>query len=245
MIRVERKDDVVYISLDRPECRNALSLKLLAALRDALSAQSLAGASAVIITGEGNTFSAGADLSELTGTSRDTAMDDAIAAVVAAIRDAEMPVIASINGPCIGGAVDIMLACDLRIASEHAYFQVPATRLGLLYNPVAVARMHALLPRHALTQLLVLGERFDAEQALAVGLVTHARTKSDGEAAVAEITRSAEQNVAAAVAATKQLLNALDNGEFDPNYWQLRRREMLDSPERAAAISAARGQGKK
>ena len=244
MIRVAHKKGVVHITLDRPDYRNALSLQLLSELRNALSAESLAGATAALITGAGETFSAGADLSELTGTARDIVMDDAIAAVVATIGDAEIPVIASVNGPCIGGAVDIMLACDIRIASERAFFQLPATRLGLLYNPAAVARMHALLPRHALTRLLVLGERFDAQQALAIGLVTHAPQTIDCEAVIVEITRTAVQNVAAAVTATKQLLNALDKGGYDLGHWEMQRRRLLDSPDRAAAITAARARGK-
>jgi len=238
VIRVERIHRVVHITLDRPQCRNALSLDLLAMLSGALSAVSPADESPVVISGAGTTFSAGADISELTGTSRDIAMDDAIAAVVAAILESEIPVIAAINGPCIGAAVDIMLACDIRVASEHALIQIPATRLGLLYNPAAVARMHALLSRAVLTRLLVKGEHFDADQALAAGLVTHASPASEVMKAKAACAQGDNEGVA--VVATEQLLDALDRGEYDPEVWELKRQEILDSPGRATAIAAAK-----
>ncbi|MGI9235049.1 MAG: enoyl-CoA hydratase/isomerase family protein [Woeseiaceae bacterium] len=238
MIHVERNCRVVFITLDRPQCRNALSFDLLAMLSGALSAVSPANDAAVVISGAGTTFSAGADLSELTGTSRDIAMDDAIADVVKAILEAQVPVIAAVNGPCIGGAVDIMLACDIRVASENALIQVPATRLGLLYNPAAVARMHALLSRDVLTRLLAQGELFDADQAFETGLVTHASPASDAMKARAACRTGC--NVGAAVVATERLLDALDNGTYDPKEWERQRREILDSPGRATAIAAAK-----
>ena len=244
MIRVGRHKGVLWISLHRPECRNALSIALLDELQNALTATSTDAVSAVIISGDGGVFSAGADLSELTGTSQDIAIDDAIAAVVAAIQDTDVPVIAWVDGPCVGGAVDLMLACDIRIASERAWFQVPATRLGLLYNPAAVARMRALLLREPLSRLLIHGERFDAREALAVGLVTHASLPDAAAEAAAPVHRPGLRNVDAAVAATSQLLNALDSGDFNAEEWEQRRRELLDSPERAAAIAAANAREK-
>ena len=238
MIQVERNRGVVCLTLNRPERRNALSLDMLDMLSGALSAMSPADVTAVVISGAGTTFSAGADISELTGTSRDIAMDDAIAAVVAAILGSKVPVVAAINGPCIGGAADIMLACDIRVASENAMIQVPATRLGLLYNPAAVARMHTLLSRDVLTRLLVQGERFDSDQALASGLVTHASSASDSMKAKAGCAQG--DNVGTAVIATEQLLDALDSGEYDAEKWERKRREILDSPARAIAIAAAK-----
>ncbi|MGI9270354.1 MAG: enoyl-CoA hydratase/isomerase family protein [Woeseiaceae bacterium] len=239
MIRVEQHNDVRGISLHRPERRNALSYALLAELEDALLVTPTDSLSAVIIRGDDGVFSAGADLSELTGTSEDTAIDDAIAAVVAAIQRVSVPVIAWVDGPCVGGAVDLMLACDIRIASTRAWFQIPATRLGLLYNPAAVARMRGMLSRETLSRLLLHGERFGAGQALAAGLVTHAAVAVDSDDAGAPTDRQAKPNVEAAVAATSELLDAIDSDDFKADEWEQRRRELLDSPERAAAIAAA------
>lgn len=237
MILTQRVNGVFHITLDRPERRNALSLRLLSELADALSASSLAGAYAVVMTGAGPTFSAGADLSELKGTAQDAAMDDAIATVVAAIAAAQMPVIAALNGPCIGGAVDLVLACDLRVASERSYLQVPATRLGLLYNPAAIVRLHAQFSRDVLDRLLVHGERFDAREAFVAGLVTH--TSSTTRHATEKVADSDGEALNAAAKATAELLDDLDNDRYDPARWEERRREILDSPERAAAIRRA------
>ena len=238
MIRIERENDVIYINLHRPRQRNALSFELLAALQSAFSDPLLNNATAVILSGDGGIFSAGADLFELTGTSEDVAMDSAIAAVVAAIEGASIPVVAWVDGPCVGGAVDIMLACDIRVASLGAWFQVPATRLGLLYNPVAVARMHAELPRETLTRMLTHGERFDAREALAAGLLTHLTQR--GAVTGESRSRHSSENIDAATLATSELLDALDSGDFDHEAWEQRRRDLLDSADRALAISAAR-----
>lgn len=243
MIRIERNREIVSVTLNRPERRNALSLGLLSELACALSKESLADASAVIISGAGSTFSAGADLSELTGTSQDVAVDDAIAEVVAAIGATEIPVIAAIDGPCVGGAVDMMLACDIRVASERAFFEVPAVRLGLLYNPEAVARLHSQFPREVLNRLLVRGDRFDATEALLAGLVTHAPSAARALKHESKVHDSGALNAAAA--ATKRLLDDLDAGSYDRLEWDRLRRQILDSPERAAAVRAAQGKRSK
>lgn len=239
LIGIDRRDAVLYVTLQRSARRDALSLQLLAALRDTFLNE-VHDSTAIIITGAGGVFSAGADFTELAGTSKDQVMDDAIAKVVAAIRAVPVAVIAAIDGPCIRGAVDIALACDLRVASADAYFQIPATRLGLLYNPAAVKRMFKLLSRHTLTRLLLLGERFDAQEALAAGLLSYALTDGSSVDTATGIARRAEDNLGAAVAATKELFNALESGDFDATAWEEKRRQILDPPGRAAAITAAR-----
>ena len=152
-IRVVHGEGVVSFFLNRPERRNALSLTLLARLSDALSSEIRGDTSAVIVSGVDGSFSAGADLTDLTGTLQDLGMDDAIEEVTLKIRDLPVPVIAAIDGPCLGGAFDLALSCDHRIASRDAFFQVPATRLGLLYNPRSIVRMRQLLGRDATVKL--------------------------------------------------------------------------------------------
>ena len=244
MIHVDWNQHYRAIRLCRPEQRNALSLALLSELQSALTVDAINDVPTVVISGSNGIFSAGADFFDLTGTTKDIQMDDAIAAVVAAIAAVRVPVIAWVDGACIGGAVDIMLACDIRVASERAWFQVPATRLGLLYNPNAVARMHEQLPRDTLTRLLEQGQRFAASQALAAGLVTHASPQDGDRASSTSDDQRAGQNVDTAVAATRALLDALNAGTFDAVEWQQRRYQLLDSPERASAIDAARNNAK-
>ncbi len=235
LVRVAHQEGVVSIFLNRPERRNALSLELLGTLSNALSREIRDDTSALIISGVDGSFSAGADLADLTGTLEDLGMDDAIEAVTGKIRDLPVPVIAAIDGPCLGGAFDLALSCDFRIASKDAFFQVPATRLGLLYNPRSIVRMRQLLGRDVVFRLLVLGERLDAIAARRAGIISRVVEGASYDAAMV-VAQSALGNIRSAVAATKQLLNAIDGSDYDPGEWEQQRRALLSSPERRSAV---------
>ncbi len=239
-LTVEHHDDVVTILLNRPERKNALSMGLLQTMSEVLSNVQQADPAALILAGAGGCFSAGADLSELTGTIDDLAVDDAIETVIGKIREFPAPVIAAIDGPCLGGAFDLAISCDVRIASSNAFFQLPATRLGLLYNPRAIQRMHRLLGRDTVLRLLVTGDRFDAEAALRIGIVSCIVEKSESHAAALAYSRQAASNSRSAVADTKNLLNALDSGTYDEAFWEQKRRLHLSSDERRAAVTKAK-----
>lgn len=240
LIRVERREQLLIMVLNRPRQKNALSIALLEAFCGALSREVTADTAAVIIRGEGGCFSAGADLSDLRGTIEDLAVDDAVSAAVEAIHNTPVPVIAAIDGPCLGAAVDFCLACDVRVASAEAFIQVPATRLGLLYNPEAVARLAGAMAPDTLFRLLVLGERFTASEAARMGLLSCSVADNSSLEAALAIAERAAANVPLAVAASKGLLNALRNGSYDPEHWQQVRRTILESPERRAAVQQAK-----
>ena len=131
---------VLELVFDNPGRRNALSLDLLAALAGRLAAARSEDLSGVVLRGAGDAFSGGVDLANLSGTIDDLTVDDTIEKVVAVIADLPMPVIAAVEGPCVGGALDLALACDGIVAGEDAFFEIPAARLGLLYNPTAIGR---------------------------------------------------------------------------------------------------------
>ena len=155
-------EGVLEITFENARRRNALSLSLLSALSRAIDDARAGDVRAVVLAGAGDGFSAGADLGDLTGTIDDRAMDDAIGRAAASIRDCPVPVIAAVEGPCIGGALEVALSCDAIVAAEGAYFALPATHLGLLYDPRAVARLRLRLSPAALRWVLLLGERIDA-----------------------------------------------------------------------------------
>ena len=237
---ITTKDDICELVLDNPGRRNALSLALLADLNEKLANALENDARAVILSGSGDVFSAGADFADLTGTIHDLAIDDAIEQVVIQIHEMPAPVFAAIEGPCMGGAVDIALACDFMVASEDAFFEVPAARLGLLYNPEAVRRWHARLSSLTLRRILLLGERFTAAEAVDAGVVSHLvgkRTAVDQSRKLANRTIDGSRDT---VAATKGLLVALENGERDLARWEKIRREILDSPERRESVARAK-----
>lgn len=244
-VLVRHEDGVLSITLNRPARRNALSMRLLNDLLEGLSGANTSVAHAVVLSGAGGCFSAGADLAEIGGTLRDRVVDDAIEAVIAAILRLPIPVIAAIDGACMGGAFEIALSCDVRIGSAGTFFQVPATRLGLLYNPRSIARMRGRLGRDTVFNLLVLGHRFDAEEALRCGMISSLTVGETALAAALATARSSKANIGRAVAASKALLNDLDDGKFNAEYWEAIRNENLSSAERQHAVATAKARLRK
>ena len=238
-LRSSTVGSILHLELHAPERRNALSRSMLRGL-----AQSLRGldetVTAVVISGSGAGFSAGADFRELTGTGDDLTYDDDVAAVTAAITGSTRVVVAALEGPCIGAAADVALACDVRIAAEGSYLQVPAVRLGLLYNPEAVERLGRRLPQDTVRRLLLLGERFPDHDAQRAGLVSLVVPRGDAVKRAVHLLVDVAVEELDAIAATKELLNALERGTYDPTHWAERRRQLLESPARAAAVARAK-----
>ena len=233
-------EGVLEITFENARRRNALSLSLLSALSRAIDDARAGDFRAVVLAGAGDGFSAGADLGDLTGTIADRAVDDAIGRAAASIRDCPVPVIAAVEGPCIGGALEVALNCDAIVAAEGAYFALPATHLGLLYDPRAVARLRLRLSPAALRWLLLLGERIDAGTGAAMGLV--ARVVPEGTAG-AEARALAERVSARsphAVAATKTLLNELEGDCARLDEWERVRLDILGSTERRERVEEAK-----
>lgn len=230
-------DGICELVLDNPGRRNALSYSLLDDLNKRLASAQDEEVRAVIITGGGDAFSAGADFSDLTGTIDDIAIDDAIEQVVIQIRELPAPVIAAVEGPCMGGAVDIALACDFLVASRDAFFEVPAARLGLLYNPDAVLRWRSRLSGMTLRRILLLGERLTATDAAQAGIVSHLVSPGSAVEESRELAGLAAEGSRDVVAATKGLLAALESGETGLARWEKIRKEILDSSQRRELIS--------
>jgi len=230
-------DDVLELVLDRTSRRNALSRDLLRELRHAFT-NLPEGIRAVVLTSTGPVFSAGADFADLTGTSADLAYDLDLDNACTAIRDCPVPVIAAVDGPCVGAGVELTTSCDARFAGPNTWFRVPAVELGLLYNPTSIRRLHATLPRSTVTRLLVFAERFDAADAVRSGLATH-RTDGDPRERALALARTLAQAPQEALAATRALLRRLDDGHFDEAEWQSTRTRLLDSSARHDAVAAA------
>jgi enoyl-CoA hydratase len=235
----ERIGDVVSLVLDAPERRNALSFSLLAELSEALT-QGLEGATGIVISGSGGAFSAGADFSDLTGTSQDIDFDDAVERVVEAITTSPLPVVAAIEGPCMGAGAHLALSCDVRIAGAGSFLQIPAVRLGLLYSPRAIAWLAGKFPRDSVRRMLLLGERLDAAAAVEAGLFSKVVPHGTALQQAVEAFATLSPDQLDALASTRELLNTLDSNHYDEAMWQQRRKDLLDSPARAQAIRQAR-----
>ena len=220
--------------------RNALSLSLLSALSRAIDDASADDVRAVVLAGVGDGFSAGADLADLTGTIADRAVDDAIGRAVACIRDCPVPVIAAVEGPCFGGALEIALNCDAIVAAEGAFFALPAAHLGLLYDPRAVARLRHRLTPAALRWLLLLGERIDAPTGKAMGLVARVVREGTARAEARALAGRVATRSPQAVTATKTLLNELEEGCARLEEWEHVRLDILASTERRERVEEAK-----
>jgi len=233
-------NNVCELVLDNPGRKNALSYALLDDLNKTLAAAREDAVRAVILTGAGDAFSAGADFSDLTGTIDDLAIDDAIEKVVQQIRSFPAPVIAAVDGPCMGGAIDIALACDLLVASEKAVFEMPAARLGLLYNPSAIRRWSARLSSLTLRRMLLLSERFTAAQAFQAGIVSHLVEDGSALEYSRELAGRSAQCTPDAIAGYKGVLVAIENGETNLTVWEKLRKKTLESPERSERVARAK-----
>jgi Asp-tRNA(Asn)/Glu-tRNA(Gln) amidotransferase A subunit family amidase/enoyl-CoA hydratase/carnithine racemase len=236
-----RVGSFAVVSIARPRKRNALTLPALRELRAELERHVRDGARGVVLTGSDETFSAGMDLSEIGNGATDTAVDEEIARTARVIRELPVPVIAAIEGPCLGAAVEIALACDVRIAGAGAFFALPAARLGVLYRPDGIAAVVAELGRQTASRLLVLGERIPAADAVAAGIVAHVVEEGAAADRARALLDGIESAPREAVRATKDLIAALTSTRATFPEWEERRRALLVSPERASALAGARG----
>ncbi|MCC5986242.1 MAG: enoyl-CoA hydratase/isomerase family protein [Pararhodobacter sp.] len=182
MIRRTEAGALWRLVLDRPEKANSLTRAMLAALLDEMDAAEAAGVAALVLTGTGRVFSAGADLDEAkAGLATDPIWEEVSA------RLAALPclTIAALNGTLAGGAFGMALACDIRLAVPGAKFFYPVMKLGYLPQPSDPARLAALVGPGRARLILMGGAKIEAEEALAWGLVDREAPK-EGLMAAAE-----------------------------------------------------------
>ena len=136
-IHLSVDDRVAVITIDRTERRNALNLDALEALDTAVADALRQGAAAIVFTGAGGHFCAGADLKEL----EDHTFDTRLRGVLENVATAPVPTFAAISGACMGLGMQLALACDIRVATDDAYFGIPAGKLGLVVNHWTLQRL--------------------------------------------------------------------------------------------------------
>jgi enoyl-CoA hydratase len=171
---LEKRERVAIITINRPEKRNALNIKTReegAALLEELRSDSSVGV--VVFTGAGDkAFIAGADIAEFAGRTsmmqRDVMM---MRSLFTAIDTFPKPVIAMINGYCLGGGCELALACDIRIASETASFGQPEINLGIIPGGGGTQRLTRLVGEGKAMEMILTGEIIDAKEAERIGLV--------------------------------------------------------------------------
>ena len=171
----EFEGDLTIIRFNRPASRNSLSGGTLTALDSLFStATARAGINSVIFTGSGDVFASGADIRELAQLNTVTArfFSERGQTLFQRIASVRQLTIAAINGYCMGGALDLALACDVRVASKRAIFAHPGSGLGIITGWGGTQRLPRLIGRARTAELFFTGRRFDAEEALQCGLVS-------------------------------------------------------------------------
>ena len=169
MIDVEHRDAVAVLRFDRPEARNAMNTAMLEQLLEAL-AQAAAddGVAAVVCTGSGGAFSAGADLREQLDHTASVRRMDLFCAVYEAVATFPKPTVAAIEGHCVGGGIEVAAATDLRVADPTASFRFPGATLGI---PVGAAKLVDLIGLGAAKDLVLTSRTFGVEEAWRLGFV--------------------------------------------------------------------------
>lgn len=166
MIDVIKSGGALTLRINRPEKANALSEAMLHDLADAVEA---ADQPVLVLTGVGQVFSAGADLDDVRGGSLATSPAwERLSSAIATFKGLS---VASLNGSCAGGALGMVLACDLRIAVASAKFFYPVIKIGVLPQPSDPARLVALVGQAAAKRILLTGAKVDAPEALSLGLI--------------------------------------------------------------------------
>lgn len=175
-VLTEVTGSIAIIRFNRPAERNPLSRATLHELQTTLAALvSRDDIKAIIFTGTGEVFLSGANIRELAELDSASALEFSKLGqdIFQSIADAKQITISAINGYCMGGGLDLALACDLRVASEGAIFSHPGARLGIITGWGGTQRLPRVITKVATLELLLTARRLTAREALSLGLVTH------------------------------------------------------------------------
>jgi enoyl-CoA hydratase len=164
---------VATLTVNRPEKRNALDTLTVEELHRALDEVRAARAGVLIVTGAGDkAFVSGADIGKIRERGRDDALSSINSRLMSAIEAHEAVSIAAVNGVALGGGCELALACDLRIAAEHAVFGQPEAAIGIIPGAGATQRLPRVVGLGRAKEMILTGARWDARKALECGLVS-------------------------------------------------------------------------
>ena len=238
-ILVQQDGAIATIVFNRPKLRNAISLAMwreLARITEGLAKDD--SIRAVVYRGAGtDAFAAGADISEF----RDNRKDSASAleynththAAYTAIRTCPKPTVAMVYGFCMGGAMAIAMACDLRFAAEGAKFGIPAAKLNIIYPVDAVTQLVALVGPAYAKDILYSARAVEAAEALRIGFVQRLLPKGDLERETYEYLRAVADNAPMSVRGSKVMIQSILEGLTEERRAHLRKLslEVFDSED--------------
>lgn len=215
---LERRDRVAIVTINRPDKRNALNIKTReegAAMLEELRSDDSVGV--VVFTGAGDkAFIAGADIGEFAGRTAMMQRDVMTArSLFTAFDTFPKPVIAMINGYCLGGGCELALACDIRIASETASFGQPEINLGIIPGGGGTQRLTRLVGEGKAMELILSGDIIDAKVAYEIGLVNHVFPADQLEAKTMEIANRIASKSPIALSLAKEAVKLASHSNLD------------------------------
>lgn len=242
-LKVELADGVLTITINRPERRNAVDFETLEALGDALLGDAAAPeVRAVVLTGAGNAFCAGADLAAAAEGPYHTpeATMDVANRAIRAIVDLDVPVIAYVTGPAVGYGVSLALVADISVAVQDAHFVFGFTPNGLMPDGAATLTVPSLVGRARAGAMLLLGDRVTASAAHAAGLITASLPESEASSYVSTVAERLATGPKRAQQATKRAVSAQLRADLDATLAREKegQAQLLAGPEFAEALAA-------
>ena len=180
-IRFEVQNKIGWITIDRPEVRNALDLQTVRELHEILAAiEESEDIGVVVLTGAGEkVFVSGADIRDIQARKKLDALKSINSRLFKAVEDCEKPVIAAVNGFAFGGGCELALSCDIRICSDHAKFALPEASLGIIPAAGGMYRMARIAGLGIAKEMVLTGEPIDAQRALQAGIVSRVVPQAD------------------------------------------------------------------
>jgi len=211
-LTIEKRGAVGWVIFDHPERRNAINGVMWRGIPPAMEAlEADPQIRCVVFRGAGSeAFAAGADISEFekvrSAQGAVAEYDALLDRVLHAIQDARKPSVAMIHGYCIGGGLEIALACDLRYCGESAQFGIPAAKLGLAYNVEGHKRLVETVGHARAREIMFLGRRYSAAEALHMGMVERVVPDAELERFIGETAATLAENAPLSIANSKTII---------------------------------------
>jgi enoyl-CoA hydratase/carnithine racemase len=233
---------VASLRLDRPEARNAIPVSAWADLAKACAEAESGGARLLILSGSGQAFCAGADLSDFPSLVDDpaaaTAFRHAMRAGLDGLADLTIATIAAIEGPCYGAGVALAMACDIRVAGLQARFAITPAKFGISYPKEDVARLVALVGPGQASRLLLGAGVIDSAEAARIGLVE--LVAPDLDSAAGSLAEAMLANSAESIAVLKRAIRRAGEGAAGDESQDRSFDDLLGSADFRARLSALR-----
>jgi len=227
-LKVEKRGAVGWLVFDQPAKKNAINGAMWRAIPEAMARfDTDDDVRCVAFRGAGTeAFSAGADISEFDSVRADTGAvaqyDDLLDRVLYSIQESLKPSVAMIHGFCMGGGLEIALACDLRYCGESAQFAIPAAKLGLAYNVEGHKRLVATVGHARTREIMFLGRRYDAREAAAMGLVHRLVPDAQLDGFVNEVLKTLAESAPLSIANTKTIVEEYVKAVGTPDHGRMR-----------------------